>query len=147
MSLCPVMLTANGRSRRSACPPVPVALTVPTKYLYRATRRSFRRLRWLTAFIPAFTLFCVGQSPTRPGCGGATPTLKTHNAFYSASVRIRTKPNQSKLNETKPNETKKKNASSKNQRFEANARFFGFVFLFMGLQPLKPCHITLTTNE
>ena len=44
-----------------------------------------------TAFIPVFTLFPVGQSPTKPGGGGATPTLKTHDEAYSTPGRIQTK--------------------------------------------------------
>ncbi len=82
-----------------------------------------------TEFIPGFTLFPVGQSPTRPGGGGATPTMKTHNEIYSAPGRIQTKPN-----ETKQNETKKKNAISGKPRGEkTKTEFFGVVFSFHGL--------------
>ena len=67
-------------------------------------------LTLFTALVPVFTLFSLGQSPTRPGGGGATPTMKIHKR--SILYRSVSEPNQSKLNETKPNETKKKNTIS-----------------------------------
>ncbi len=56
---------------------------------------------------PPLTLFPIGRNPTRPGGGGATPTLKTHDEAYSTPGRIQTERNLSK-----PNETKKKTVSS-----------------------------------
>ena len=55
-------------------------LTAPTKHLYHAYRISYRRLHCLPHVIPVFTLFPVGQSPIKPGGGGATPSLKIHDA-------------------------------------------------------------------
>ena len=105
----------------------------------------------------------VGQSPTRPGGGGATPTLKTRDTYYSIpevrhilSVQLQpyckhtmypilhrsaTKPIQSKRNE-KENHDKQKTESLKPTRDSLE-----LYFLFMGLQPLKPCFAGLTTNE
>ena len=89
-----------------------------------------------TALIPVFPLFPVGQSPTKPGGGGTTPTLKIHDVSNSTPGRI----------QTNPNKTKRKLRQTENQKFETKTGFFGVVFLFMGLQPLKPCLAELTAN-
>ena len=86
--------------------------------------------------IPAFPLFPLGQSPIRPGDGGATPTLKIHDVSNSTPRRI----------QTNPNKTKQKLRQTEKQKFETKTGFFRMEFLFMGLQPLKPCLITLTVN-
>ena len=79
---CLITLTTNEWSRCSVRSPVPgsLTLTASTKHLYHACHRFFRRLCCLPHIIPTFTLFPIGRSPTRPGGGGATPTLKTHEA-------------------------------------------------------------------
>ena len=156
---CLVGLTVNGRPKHSARSPVPMSCDAYDEWMVQTLSTfhcppvlqhlrhrpniytaviadHFPMLTLFTALIPGFTLFPVGQSPTRPGGGGATPTLKIHDVSNSTPVR----------NQTNPNRTKKKTVSSENQRFKANAGFFGFVFLFMGLQPLKPCLATLTAN-
>ena len=92
---------------------------------------------------PPLTLFPLGQSSTKPGGGGATPTMKTHNASYSTPVRDQTNPN-----ETKQNKTKKKTVTNENRvGVKPRRDSLELYFLFMGLQPLKPCLATLTANE
>ncbi|MDD3585676.1 MAG: hypothetical protein PHQ75_00720, partial [Thermoguttaceae bacterium] len=79
--------------------------------------------------------FSVGQCPTKPGGGGATPTMKTHDEACSTPVHNQTNPNETKPNQTKQNKTKRKRKTrqTENQRFEAVTGFFGVVFSFHGL--------------
>ena len=125
-------------------------LTARTKHLYHAYSTNKKHLPHIipaftlfTAFNSVITLFPIGQSPTKPGGGGATPTLKTHNASYSTPIHMRNEaePNQSKPNE-KENRHKRKNKGLKPRRGSLD-----LYFPFMGLQPLKPCLTTLTANE
>ena len=60
---------------------------------------------------------------------------------YSTPVRVQTNPIQAKRKQ------KRILRQAENQMFEAMMGFFGVVFLFMGLQPLKHYLATLTTNE
>ena len=68
-----------------------------------------------------------------------TATLKTHDEAYSTPVRNQTKQNKTKR-KRKPRQSKTKGLKPRRDSLE-------LYFLFMGLQPLKPCLITLTTNE
>ena len=138
---CLLTLTANEWSRRLARPHVHnlATLTAPAKHLYHTYSTNKKHLPYIiptltlfTALVPVFTLFPLGQSPTKPGGWGATPTLKTHGVLFYTGPR----PNQAKPSQTKPNQTKRnETASSKNQRFETKTRFFGFVFFSWACSP------------
>ena len=79
-------------------------LTARTKHLYHAYSTNKKHLPYIipaftlfTAFNSVITLFPIGQSPTKPGGGGATPTMETHKR--SILYRSVSEPNQSKRNE------------------------------------------------
>ena len=61
----------------------------------------------LPYIILTFTLFPIGQSPLKPGGGGATHTMKTHDVSNSTPGRIQTKPNESKPNEKENHDNRK----------------------------------------
>ena len=95
-------------------------LTARTKHLYHAYSTNKKHLPYIipaltlfTALVPVFTLFPLGQSPTKPGGGGATPTLKIHDAFYSTSVHMR---NEAEPNQTNPSQTKAKKKTATNEK-------------------------------
>ena len=92
--------------------------TATQKTDYRdAYRRSYRRLR----------CFLSGKARQSRGVGGATPTLKTHDVFYSTSVR----------DQTTPNETKRKRRprQTENQKLEANADSLELYFFSRACSP------------
>ena len=117
--------------RRMGAPDTLLVHPFPT---LRGLRRRPNICTTLTAdHFPAFTLFLIGQSPTKPGGGGATPTMKIHKASYTTPICVQTK-------------QKREHDKRKTGGDEANAEFFGVMFHFMGLQPLKPCIVGLAAN-